>query len=112
MKKYYIDESVKYCYPGDVSRNTNNYGVLAPYMGRELSREEADRAICEMVMSHPYVKGAIDLKVTVMWKEDGARGYYHMLEFRNEDYDRQKKGSLEIRYEKEPLREMEEERNL
>lgn len=112
MKKYYIDESVRYCYPSDVSRRTSEYGVLAPYMGRELSREEADKAICEMVMSHPYVSGAMDLKVNVMWKEEGARGYYHMMEFRNEDYDHQKKGSLEICYEHEPLREMEEERDL
>ena len=100
MKKYYIDDFITYCYPYEVSKSTKNYGVLTQYIGKTFNRNEIDKIICEMIMNHPYIEGSMDLKIRIMWEEEGIMGYYHSLDFTNDNDEKQNKGSLEIKYEK------------
>ena len=100
MKKYYINKIISYCYPYDYSRITRDYGVLQQYMGREYNQEEIDKIICELIIRHPYVENSMQLDINIMWENQNASGYYHILTFRNDNYDNQTKSDLTIKYEK------------
>lgn len=100
MKKYFIDGFITYCYPYDVSKATKNYGVLSEYMGKYFNRDEVDKIICELIMKHPYVENSMYLNLSVKWTDENVTGYYHILNFKNDNYEKQSKGSLEIKYEK------------
>lgn len=105
MKKYYIEDSILYCFPYEISHklSSDNYGVLTQYVEKKLNRNEIDQIICEMVTRHPYVEKSMVLKISVMWidMEKHRRGGYHVLEFENDNYERQNKGNMEIKYELE-----------
>lgn len=100
MKQYFIDDFITYCYPHDISRMTKDYGVLSKYIGKCFNRDEIDEIICELIMKHPYVDNSMNLKLSVMWGNGNIIGYYHVLNFENDNYAKQSKGSLEIKYEK------------
>lgn len=100
MKKYFIDSHITYCYPYEVDKPIKNHGVLSKYIGKYYTRDEIDKIICELVMRHPYVERAMRVKVNVMWKQGNTSGYYYILDFENDNYNEQDKGSLEIKYEK------------
>lgn len=99
MKQYYINEFIYVCYPYESSKLTTEYGVLKPYIGKLLSREQIDVIIAKMITHHPYVEGAMRLEFTVVWTENGVSGDYHRLVFRNDNYKKQSKGNLSIKYE-------------
>ena len=105
MKKYYIEDFVLYCFPYEISHklSSDNYGVLKQYVEKEFNRDEIDKIICEMVTRHPYVEKSMVLKISVMWidMEKYRKGVYHSLEFENDNYERQNKGNMEIKYELE-----------
>lgn len=100
MKQYYIDKHVTYCYPYETKKLTKEYGVLSKYIGKYFSRDEIDEIICELVMKHPYIENSMMLNLAVMWRDERIVGYYHTLDFRNDNYEKQNRGSLEIKYEK------------
>lgn len=100
MKEYYIDKAVVYCYPYDTGRVTTDLGVLSEYTDKCFDRTEMDRIICEMIMRHPYIDGAMSVKISVRWCENNSRGYYHHLHFGNDNYEKQKRGTTKIKYEK------------
>ena len=100
MKKYFIDDFITYCYPSDVSRMTQNYGVLSDYIGKYFNRDEIDGIICELIMRHPYVENAMSLGLSVKWTDRNTAGYYHILDFDNDNFEQQNRGNLEIKYEK------------
>ena len=100
MKKYFIDDFITYCYPYDVSRMTQNYGVLSNYIGKYFSRGEIDEIICELIMRHPYVENSMSLHLSVQWTDGNTDGYYNNLDFSNDNYEQQKRGNLEIKYER------------
>jgi hypothetical protein len=100
MKKYFIDGFITYCYPYDIEKGTKDYGVLSKYIGKYFNRDEMDKIICELIMKHPYVENSMWLKLSVQWIEENITGYYHILNFRNDNYEKQSKASLEIKYEK------------
>ncbi len=102
MKKYYIDEFIAYCYPYETNKATENYGVLAKYMGKYFNRNEMDKIICELIMKHPYVENSMRLEIRIMYKDERAYmcGFYHILDFQNDNFKEQNRGSLEIKYEK------------
>ena len=97
--EYFIDDFITYCYPYDVSKTTKDFGVLSQYIGQRFNRNEIDKIICEMIVKHPYIEGSMWLKLSVMWEEKNTIGYYHTLIFKNDNDDKQSKGSLEIKYE-------------
>lgn len=105
-KKYFIDSIMKYCYPNETNKIVDDYGVLSQYMGKYYSRDEIDAIICELITEHPYVSGSFRLEMSVMYIErfntgiDGCMGYYHILDFQNFDYKRQKCGDTAIKFEK------------
>lgn len=100
MKKYFIDSYITYCYPYQTSSKVNNYGVLSQYIGKYFDRNEIDKIICELIMNHPYIEHSMHLQINVMWEDGNTRGYYHMLNFHNDNDEKQDKGSLEIKYER------------
>ena len=99
MKKYFIDNFITYCYPYEVSKATKDYGVLSEYIGNLYNRDEIDKIICEMIMRHPYIENSMFLKIHIMWKKGNTSGFYHTLDFENDNNEKQSKGSLEIKYE-------------
>lgn len=99
MKKYYIDKFITYCYPYDIKRVTKNYGVLSKYMGRYFDRNEMDKIICELIMKHPYIENSMMLEISIMQKDERTIKFYHSLNFINDNYQKQNKESLEIKYE-------------
>lgn len=99
MKKYFISKSISYCYPEDYSRTTKNYGVLKQYINKKYNREEIDKIICELITKHPYIENSMDLEINIMWETKNAVGYYQMLTFENDNFERQTKGNLTIKYE-------------
>jgi hypothetical protein len=100
MKKYFIDETITFCFPRETSKTTCDYGVLSEYIGKEFTRLQMDKIICKMIMNHPYIDNSMTLKVRVMWREGNMIGFYHILEFSNDKYEKQKKSTLKIKYEK------------
>ena len=100
MKKYFINKIISYCYPNDYSRITKDYGVLKQYIGKKYTREEIDKIICELIIKHPYINNAHSLDINIMWEMENIEGYYQMLSFENDNYEKQKKSDLIIRYEK------------
>ena len=100
MKKYFIDKFITYCYPYETSKVAKDYGVLSKYIGQFYNRDEIDKIICEMIMNHPYINGSMWLKLHVMWDDEGVTGFYHILDFENDNCEKQRKGSLKIKYEK------------
>ena len=108
MKEYYIIKYISYCYPFEISKNTKNYGVLNDYIGKYYTQEEIDEIICEMIKRHPYIENSMNIKIEiernveryVNGKRRIAREFYHILDFRNYNYNNQKRGGTEIKYEK------------
>jgi hypothetical protein len=100
VKKYFISKTISYCYPYDYSRATKDYGILEQYVGIRYSREEMDKIICELITKHPYIENSMNLEINVMWETENAIGYYHMLSFENDNYEKQIKTDLTIKYEK------------
>lgn len=102
MKKYYIDKSIAYCYPYSINQSLkeDEYGVLGPYIGNMYSRTAMDSIICEMIMNHPYVDGAMRLKVNIMCYDEKKHrtSFYHMLVFQNYEYGEQERSSMKICY--------------
>lgn len=100
-KMYFISDYVFYCYPYDTSKRTKDYGVISEYIGKQFTRDEIDKIICELITRHPYIDNAMFLEIHVMWKSNkNGKGYYHSLKFMNYNHRQQTKGSLEIKYEK------------
>lgn len=98
MRKYYID-SISYCFPYETDVYLKNhqdklYGCLLPYMDKEMTEEEADKLICELVMKHPMIEGAMWLEIPVIWKENNLCGFYHIITIRNLDKDRRRETSI------------------
>lgn len=100
MKKYYIDESIRYCYPFEISKRTKEHGVLKEYIGKLYNRNEIDKIICELIMRHPYIENSMSLEIFILWKENNIKGYYHVLTFENDNYKKQKRNDIIIKYEK------------
>lgn len=100
MKKYFIDTNITYCYPYNISHKTTDYGVLSRYVGKCFNRDKIDEIICELITRHPYVENSMRLNISVKWKENNTIGFYHNLCFENDNYKKQNKGCLEIKYEK------------
>ena len=100
MKKYFIDTYMEYCYPYESGKKVNDFGVLSKYVGKRYNRDEIDKIICKLIMKHPYIEGSMWLKIYVMWEKENTTGYYHMFNFKNDNDEKQSKGSLEIKYEK------------
>ena len=101
MKKYYIDSHMTYCYPYETSQKVTEYGVLSKYIGKFFDRNEIDNIICELIMKHPYISHSMSLTIRVMWSDENVSGYYHILDFHNDNADNQRKTSLQIKYEEE-----------
>lgn len=100
MKKYFINDFITYCYPCNTEKRVkSDYGVLSKYMDKYFNRDEIDKIICELITKHPYIENSMRLKLTVNWKENNTVGYYHILNFENDNYKKQSKGNLEIKYE-------------
>jgi len=99
-KKYYI-ESGSYCYPYQTSKSIKDWGVLEKHIGNHYTRDEMDKIICELFLRHPYISGAMDLNINIMWSDGKMRGFYHRLNFRQEQraYFHQEKGTV-VKFEK------------
>lgn len=100
MDKYYIEvKSITYCYPYEVDKKVTDYGVLNKYIGKEFSRKEIDKIIAKMIINHPYIDNSMNLKLSVMRKTEKFKSFYHILDFRNYNYENQVKGDKTIKYE-------------
>lgn len=95
MEEFYIDEkSIRYCYPCETEKKVTDYGVLAKYIGKRFSEREIDKIISEMILRHPYIDNSMSLHLSIMKNHS----CYHILTFRNYDYNKQKKGDSSIKY--------------
>lgn len=93
-KEYYINEYITYCYPYEVNRRITDYGILEQYMNKKFTRKEIDEIICEMILKHPYVPHSMFIKMSIMKNNE----YYHILNFKNDNYDKQKNVNKSIKY--------------
>ena len=98
-RKYFVEKGIEYCYPYGIGKNTKNYGVLIHYIGKEYTRDEIDKIICEMIIKHPYISGSMSLGIIISWREDNVEGIYQDLNFENIDYRNQSMGCTTIFYE-------------
>lgn len=94
---YYTISSIDYCFPFDISRpvmsrhggcikgNPDLYGVLAPWIGQQMTEAEADELLCQLIRKHPFMSDAMYLRVLVIWHDTnrGRSGIYQSLEFDN-----------------------------
>ena len=94
MNQYYFDKFMEFCYPYETGQRVLNYGVLEEYMGKQFTRDEIDEIICKLITKHPYVSGSMDLKLSISRMESEGKyiEYYHILTFKNDNYDNQEKG--------------------
>lgn len=100
MDKYFIEvNSITYQYPYGIDKKVTDYGVLNKYIGKEFSREEIDKIIAEMIIKHPYIDNSMNLKLSIMKKNAKVQSFYHILNFRNYNYENQVKGDTAIKYE-------------
>lgn len=77
MDKYFIEvNSITYQYP---------YGI--------------DKIIAKMILKHPYIDNSMNLKLSIMRKTAKVDSFYHILNFRNYNYENQVKGDTTIKYE-------------
>lgn len=94
-KRYYI-KSGSYCYPHQTSKPIKDWGVLEEYVGTHYTRDDMDKIICELILRHPYISGAMYIEVIIAWSDGKASGFYHDLRFRQEpsDYFHQAKDAV------------------
>lgn len=99
-KKYYI-ESGSYCYPCKTIEPIKDWGVLEEHIGKHYSRDTMDKIICELILRHPYISGAMNIDINIMWCDGKIKGFYHRLNFRQEqkDYFHQEKDTV-LKFEK------------
>ena len=95
---YYIDSIIRYKYPSKTSRTTTDYGVLSDYIGVMYNRSDIDDIICELIKHHPYVDNSMSIEINIMWKKGNTDGYYHALNFINDEYRNQEKSNTLIKY--------------
>lgn len=101
LKQYYFDKPMFFTYPGGCSLKVADFGVLQKYIGNYYSKTEMDRIIADMMMKHPYVSGAYELNINISRVVDANTSeYYHMLKFKNDNYEQQEKG-CKVLYEDE-----------
>jgi hypothetical protein len=105
MKRYFIDPYVTYCYPFDVNRHickSSEFGVLEKYMYKTYTRNKIDKIICELITRHPYINNSMHIDIRIMWYNNhNTQGYYHILNLKNDKYDKQKRTTKPIiKYEK------------
>jgi hypothetical protein len=99
--KFYIDfEDISYCFPYCESKRTKNFGVLDKYRNKLYSIEEINEIIAELITKIPYISGAMDLNMTINYKElfMNIVGYHHILSFKNYDHHLQKITDTEIKF--------------
>lgn len=94
---------ISYCFPYGTrnyiySRHGNSkygqshlYGVLAPYVDRTMTEQEADDFLCEMIRRHPFVDDAMWLEIHVEWFEGNTSGFYQTLTIRNPNHSSERK---------------------
>jgi hypothetical protein len=107
---FYSISSISYCFPFDTSRHVLNrvfksvscepelYGVLAPYIEKKMTEQEADDFLCEVIRKHPYIKDAMWLEIMVEWYDGSAAGIYQVLTIRNPNH-----GDNRRKYEPTPI---------
>lgn len=107
---YYTLDMISYCFPFDTSKRILNrinqrlygqpelYGVLAPYVDKQMTEQEADDFLCEVIRKHPFVKDAMCLDIYVMWHDGNMSGFYQTLNIRNP-----KQGVGRQKYEPSPV---------
>ena len=101
LKQYYFDKPMFFTYPGGCSLKVADFGVLQKYIGNYYSKTEMDRIIADMMLKHPYVSGAYELNINISKVVDANTSeYYHMLTFKNDNCEKQEKGS-KVLYEDE-----------
>lgn len=93
--EYYIDERIEFCYPYEPSQYTNISGELQKHIRKMYSRDEMDEIICELIRRHPFIENSMHIKIYVRHNNN----FYHILTFKNDNYEEQQRGSLEVKYE-------------
>lgn len=98
-RKFFLDlECVSYGYPYKASKYTKNLGVLEKYKGKTYTEKEINRIIAELMIKVPYVENAIDVELSVMYRENNYVGYYQILSFRNFEYKNQERNDSTIKF--------------
>lgn len=102
---YYAISSITYCFPFDTTRsamnrhgghvygNPDQYGVLAPWIGKQMTEAEADDLLCQLIRKHPFMKDAMYLRIMVTWHaaDRDLSGIYQSLSFSNPDAGSERK---------------------
>lgn len=86
-------KTIKTVYPYETSFYVEDLGVLAKHEGKTYSEQEVKEIIADLIMNPPYIEGAILLNLAVTFNG----GYYHILDFRNLNYENQQKGDTAIK---------------
>lgn len=86
-------DSIQAIYPKEVSFFVKDLGIFEQHVGKEYTEQEIKAIIADLIMNPPYVEGSMHLKVSVLYNG----GYYHILNFKNFNYQNQEKGNLTIK---------------
>lgn len=88
-KLFYIDfNTVKRIYPGQISVIAKDCGVLEEYRNNKYTLEEINNIIAKLITRVPYIKGSMDIRMSIMGKN---LGYHHILTFKNYEYKNQER---------------------
>lgn len=94
---YYTLSSISYVFPFDTTKYLiNSYqksepsneqlvlcGVLAPYIKKKMTEKEADELLSEIIMRHPFIKGAMSIEIQIQYHTNQTTGYYQILTIKN-----------------------------
>jgi len=85
-KRFYIDfNSIRMCYPYEVSKKVSNFGVLNEYKDKKYTLKEINDIIATLITKTPYVANSMSLHVNIM----NGLGYHYILDINNYNYGKQ-----------------------
>lgn len=102
---YYQITNVTYCFPYKTAcylknrfnknclleTNLDLLGVLAPYVNKEMTEQEADEFICEIIKGHPYMKDAMNITIDIDCFSKQGVSLYHTMTIKNDNYKKERK---------------------
>lgn len=87
-KVFYIDfDTMKICYPYEISERVTGFGVLEQYRNKKYTLKEINEIIAELVIRTPFISNSMSLYMTVY----GMNRIHFMLNIPNYEHENQNK---------------------
>lgn len=87
-KRFFIDfNSIRFCYPCEVSKKVSNLGVLEQYRDKKYTLKEMNEIIASLIIKTPYISNSMFIHINIM--NGGA--YHYILDIKNYEYGNQER---------------------